>query len=104
MLKDIAIDNFLPTRQLGNRVVEAFEGKWKKYSEDKVAVNLFGDKRQLQRDINTAFGLQDSQQHIAQMESLLGISLESQPRSRRDIDAVYIVAGSSRTDANQAIY
>ncbi len=29
------------------------------------------------------------------MESQLGMGLESQPRSRRDIDAVYIVANSS---------
>ncbi|MCG9596530.1 penicillin-binding protein activator [Vibrio sp. Isolate25] len=84
-----------PQGRLGTRVVEAFEEEWKKYSKDKVAVNLFGDKRQLQRDINKVFGLQESQQHIAQMESLLAIPLESQPRSRRDIDAVYIVAGSS---------
>ncbi|ODS10388.1 penicillin-binding protein activator [Vibrio scophthalmi] len=84
-----------PQGRLGQRVVEAFEAEWKKYSNDKVAVNLFTEKRQLQRNINTAFGLQESQQHIAQMESLLGLSLESQPRSRRDIDAVYIVAGSA---------
>ncbi|KII79909.1 penicillin-binding protein activator [Vibrio renipiscarius] len=84
-----------PKGRLGQRVVEAFSEEWKKYSDNKVAINQFTDKRQLQRNINTAFGLQDSQQHIAQMESLLGIQLESQPRSRRDIDAVYIVAGSA---------
>ncbi|ROV61501.1 YraN family protein [Vibrio ponticus] len=84
-----------PKGRLGQRVVEAFDQEWDKYSTNKVAVNLFTDKRQLQRSINTAFGLQESQQHIAQMESLLGMQLESQPRSRRDIDAVYIVAGSS---------
>ncbi|WP_194436287.1 penicillin-binding protein activator [Vibrio fluminensis] len=84
-----------PKGRLGQRVVEAFDQEWDKYSTNKVAVNLFTDKRQLQRSINTAFGLQDSQQHIAQMESLLRMQLESQPRSRRDIDAVYIVAGSS---------
>jgi len=84
-----------PQGKLGQRVSEAFEQEWKKYSDNKVAVNLFTDKRQLQRNINSAFGLQASQQHIAQMESLLGIPLESQPRSRRDVDAVYIVAGSS---------
>jgi outer membrane PBP1 activator LpoA protein len=84
-----------PQGRLGSRVVEAFEQEWHKHSENKVAVNLFGDKRQLQRDINKVFGLQSSQQHIAQMESLLSIPLESQPRSRRDIDAVYIVANGS---------
>ncbi|WP_100752110.1 penicillin-binding protein activator [Vibrio salilacus] len=81
-----------PQGRLGSRVVEAFEQEWRKYSDNQVAVNLFGDKRQLQRDINQVFGLQGSQQNIAQMEALLDLALESQPRSRRDIDAVYIVA------------
>ncbi|GLT18524.1 lipoprotein [Vibrio zhanjiangensis] len=84
-----------PQGTLGTRVVEAFEQEWKKYSRNQVAVNLFGDKRQLQKDINKVFGLQESQQHIAQMESLLNIPLKTQPRSRRDIDAVYIVAGNA---------
>ncbi|OAJ92165.1 penicillin-binding protein activator [Vibrio bivalvicida] len=84
-----------PQGRLGSRVVEAFDKEWQKHSDTKVAINLFGDKRQLQRDINKVFGLQGSQQHIAQMDSLLDIPLESQPRSRRDIDAVYIVANGS---------
>lgn len=84
-----------PQSSYGERVVDAFDEEWAKYSNHKVAVNLFGDKRQLQRNINSVFGLQDSQQNIAQMEALLNIDLESQPRSRRDIDAVYIVASSA---------
>ncbi len=84
-----------PQSSHGERVVDAFNEEWRKYSNNKVAVNLFGDKRQLQRNINNVFGLQDSQQNIAQMESLLNIDLESQPRSRRDIDSVYIVASSA---------
>lgn len=84
-----------PQGNYGQRVVEAFNSEWRKYSKNKVAVNLFGDKRQLQRNINTVFGLQDSQQNIAQMDALVGIDLESQPRSRRDIDSVYIVANSA---------
>ncbi len=84
-----------PQSNYGERVVDAFNEEWRKYSSNKVAVNLFGDKRQLQRNINNVFGLQDSQQNIAQMESLLNINLESQPRSRRDIDSVYIVASSA---------
>lgn len=84
-----------PQGRLGSRVVEAFEKEWQQHSENIVAVNLFSDKRQLQREINKIFGLQSSQQHIAQMESLLAIPLESQPRSRRDIDAVYIVANGA---------
>ena len=84
-----------PNGAYGQRVVEAFNEEWRKYSSNKVASSYFGDKRQLQKNINNVFGLQESQQRIAQMQSLMRISLESPPRSRRDVDAVYIVARSS---------
>ncbi|MDV6252533.1 penicillin-binding protein activator [Vibrio sp. EA2] len=84
-----------PKGSYGERVVEAFNDEWNKYSSNKVATSYFGDKRQLQKDINDVFGLQESKQRIAQMQSLMKIKLETQPRSRRDVDAVYIVARSS---------
>ncbi|PIB18226.1 penicillin-binding protein activator [Vibrio rotiferianus] len=84
-----------PSGSFGQRVVEAFNAEWAKYSSNKVATSYFGDKRQLQKNINGVFGLQESQQRIAQMQSLLRTPLETQPRSRRDVDAVYIVARSS---------
>ncbi len=84
-----------PKDNFGQRVVEAFNQEWQKYSTNKVATSYFGDNRQLQKDINEVFGLQESQQRIAQMQSLMQIKLEAQPRSRRDVDAVYIVARST---------
>jgi len=84
-----------PNGAYGQRVVKAFNEEWRKYSSNKVASSYFGDKRQLQKNINNVFGLQESQQRIAQMQSLMRVSLESPPRSRRDVDAVYIVARSS---------
>ncbi|CAE6884230.1 Regulator of peptidoglycan synthesis that is essential for the function of penicillin-binding protein 1A (PBP1a) [Vibrio sp. B1FLJ16] len=84
-----------PKDNFGQRVVEAFNEEWRKYSTNKVATSYFGDNRQLQKDINDVFGLQESKQRIAQMQSLMQIKLEAQPRSRRDVDAVYIVARST---------
>lgn len=84
-----------PQGSYGERVVDAFNQEWHKFSKNAVATNLFGDKRQLQRNINDVLGLQESQQNIAQMNALLGMNFESQPRSRRDIDAVYIAASSA---------
>ena len=68
-----------PNGAYGQRVVEAFNEEWRKYSSNKVASSYFGDKRQLQKNINNVFGLQESQQRIAQMQSLMRISLESPP-------------------------
>ena len=45
--------------------------------------------------MNSVFGLESSQARIYQMNALTKIELESQPRSRRDIDSVYMVARSS---------
>ena len=81
-----------PKGSYGERVLQAFKEEWKKHSSTNVASRLFGDTRELQRDINDVFGLQESKQRIAQMESLTGVKLETQPRSRRDVDAVYIAA------------
>jgi outer membrane PBP1 activator LpoA protein len=84
-----------PYQSYGNRVIEAFKQEWAKENSTPVAVTQYRDKRQLQNTINTAFGLQGSQQNIAQVESMMGTQLESQPRSRRDIDVVYIAADSA---------
>lgn len=84
-----------PSGSYGKRVVEAFETEWAKHSQHAVSVTYVESKTRMQRDINNAFGLQESQQNIAQMQSILGTSLESQPRSRRDIDTIYIVADNS---------
>lgn len=84
-----------PKGSYGQRVAEAFNEEWRKYSPNKVATTYFGDNRQLQKDINDVFGLQESKQRIAQMQSLMQIKLETQPRSRRDVDAVYAVARSN---------
>ncbi|PWI34673.1 YraN family protein [Vibrio albus] len=84
-----------PKGSYGERIAIAFQDEWKKYSRNQAAVSYYGNRRQLQQNINSVFGLKESQSRIVQMENLLGSNIESQPRSRRDIDAVYINASSA---------
>ncbi|MEZ9847298.1 penicillin-binding protein activator [Vibrio breoganii] len=84
-----------PRGSYGQRMADAFNEEWNKNNETKSAVSYFRSKNQLQFAINTVFGLQDSQKRIAQMDKLMGMEMESEQRSRRDIDAVYIIAGDS---------
>ncbi|PKF79210.1 YraN family protein [Vibrio sp. vnigr-6D03] len=84
-----------PVGGFGERVTQAFKSEWEKYSKNPAAFSYFGNKSQLQKNINSVFGLADSQARIAQLNRLINIQTESQPRSRRDIDAVYVVAKSS---------
>lgn len=81
-----------PKGRLGERVAAAFEKEWQKYSKNEAAVSYFGNKAQLQNNINSVFGLNSSQARIAQLNKLINMETESQARSRRDIDSVYIVA------------
>ncbi|WP_413285834.1 penicillin-binding protein activator [Vibrio sp. MA40-2] len=84
-----------PKGSLGGRVATAFQNEWKKYSNTQAVVSYFGTTAQLQQDINTVLGIKESQSRIAQMENLVGMQLEHQARSRRDIDSMYIISKSS---------
>lgn len=84
-----------PRGSYGKRMADAFNEQWQNNNPTDSAVTYFSSMSQLQFAVNTVFGLQDSQQRIAQMNQLLGKELESTERSRRDIDAVYIVASDS---------
>ncbi|MCG7498189.1 penicillin-binding protein activator [Vibrio sp. Of7-15] len=84
-----------PSGKFGMRVVEAFNQQWKQLTNQAPENHFFGSKSQLQQQVNDVFGLKDSQNRIAQMKQILNIELETQARSRRDIDAVYMIANRS---------
>lgn len=83
-----------PQGRMGERLNQAFSDKWFQLTSQKPSTSYFGSKAQLQQKVNSVFGLESSQARIYQMNALAGIDLESQPRSRRDIDAVYMIATS----------
>ncbi|RXJ71902.1 LppC family lipoprotein, partial [Veronia nyctiphanis] len=78
----------------GKRVSEAFAKEWKKETNKSAQVDYFTDQATMQRKIQSVFGLFDSQKRIEQMKQLLSLDLESEQRSRRDVDAVYLVASA----------
>ena len=56
------------------------------------ATRQFSSRKQIQQEIASVFGLTDSQNRIKQMQQVLGMELEAEPRSRRDTDSVYLIA------------
>lgn len=84
-----------PQGKMGERLSQAFSDKWFQLTAKKPSVSYFGTKSQLQKKVNSVFGIESSQARIYQMNALTNMELEAQPRSRRDIDAVYMVAKSS---------
>ncbi len=84
-----------PKGAVGERVTAAFQSEWEKYSHNQAVISYFGEKSQIQQDVNRVFGIDASRSRISQMRGLMKRSLENQARSRRDVDAVYMIAKSS---------
>ncbi|PSW04598.1 penicillin-binding protein activator [Photobacterium lipolyticum] len=84
-----------PDNNFGQRVSDAFTEQWQQLTGKSPDARNFGSRKEIQQQIATIFGLNDSQARINQMQQLLEIELESQQRSRRDTDAVYLVASNN---------
>ncbi|MGF1713683.1 penicillin-binding protein activator [Photobacterium chitinilyticum] len=84
-----------PGNSFGERVSNAFIDQWQQLTGKSPAISSFSSRKQIQQQIATVFGLTESQARVNQMQQVLGLELESQPRSRRDTDAVYLVANKN---------
>ena len=84
-----------PGNAFGQRVSNAFIEQWQQLTGKSPAVRTFSSRKQIQQQIAAVFGLTESQSRIDQMQQVLGLELESEPRSRRDTDAVYLVANKN---------
>ncbi|MGF1870668.1 penicillin-binding protein activator [Photobacterium indicum] len=84
-----------PKSKFGQRVTDAFNEQWLQLTGRNADIDTFGSRKQIQQQISRIFGLNDSQARISQMNQLTGVKLESQQRSRRDTDAVYLIANKS---------
>lgn len=84
-----------PGNAFGQRVSNAFIEQWQQLTGKSPTRRTFSSRKQIQQQIAAVFGLTESQSRIDQMQQLLGLELESQQRSRRDTDAVYLVANKN---------
>ncbi|UTV28071.1 penicillin-binding protein activator [Photobacterium atrarenae] len=84
-----------PGNPFGERVSQAFINQWQQLTGHQPASSSFSSRKQVQQQIAAVFGLTESQSRIQQMKQLMGITLEAQPRSRRDTDAVYLIANKN---------
>ncbi|WP_199450468.1 penicillin-binding protein activator, partial [Vibrio harveyi] len=84
-----------PNNKFGQRVSAAFAEQWQQLTGKAPQLETFGSRKQIQQQIAAIFGLTESQNRISQMQKVVGRSLESQQRSRRDTDAVYLIANKA---------
>jgi outer membrane PBP1 activator LpoA protein len=93
----------LPKGGFGERISDAFTQRWHAIlasqgiaidddNQQSIEQRFFKDRKTMQKLIEQALGVSESQARIRHMKSLLGNSIEVEPRSRRDLDAIYLIA------------
>ena len=83
-----------PKNEFGQRVSQAFSSEWKKQTGIPAEISLFQNQASMQNAVKEAFDLSGSQSRIYKMNQLLNLKLKAEQRSRRDIDAVYLIASA----------
>ncbi|TEW54891.1 LppC family lipoprotein [Psychromonas sp. RZ22] len=96
-----------PKSDFGRRVAKAFEDRWQVLNQEQqeksdetiesypAETHLFSAKSQFAKFTADAMQTDESQQRINQMKAIVSSSLETEVRSRRDVDAIYIVGRRS---------
>ncbi|WP_245542690.1 penicillin-binding protein activator [Psychromonas ossibalaenae] len=84
-----------PDSAYGKRIASAFKQKWAELNPEKdntTEAYYFTDKAQLPKFIDQALQTGKSKSRISQMQAITKLPLKTEVRSRRDIDAIYIIS------------
>jgi len=82
---------------LGRRLSEQFVRQWQLQTDSSPETIAFKSKSKLGQAVENLLDVGLSKARIKEMETLFGNELETSPRSRADIDAVYVIANSQQT-------
>ncbi|WP_298941896.1 penicillin-binding protein activator [uncultured Psychromonas sp.] len=94
---------FAPNSDFGRRTSAAFEARWKELSRSQQAsgngvelypaeTHFFSKKTDYAKFLATALQTDKSKERNSQMQTVLGRKLETEIRSRADVDAIYIIS------------
>ncbi|MFQ6371943.1 penicillin-binding protein activator [Shewanella sp. YIC-542] len=78
---------------IGRRMAESFNASWQSLTDEAAEVHYFAPDN-MRDTVQTALGVSDSQHRIKQLRSVLGSQIKADFRSRRDIDAIYMICSN----------
>lgn len=84
-----------PSSKIGERLAAVFTTQWQTMTEEESEVYQYSSRADLQNTVAKLFAVDDSQQRIKLMKSLIGNDIKAKSRSRRDIDAIYLITKPS---------
>ena len=85
-----------PSSTWGNRGVDAFRETWQELGGELVDDKRYQDQRSYSKLIEGAVGVDKSKNRKRQLQRLLGTNIEFEPRRRKDIDFVFLLAYPSQ--------
>lgn len=77
----------------GRRMADSFNETWVKLTGEKAEVHFYQSGDRMKLAVQQAMGVKDSLERINKIKKLLGDDIKADFRSRRDIDAIYMIAG-----------
>ena len=79
---------------VGRRMAEAFNAKWQELTHEAAEIHYYKRGDEMKVTVQKSLGVIDSKERIARIKTLLGSKIEADFRSRRDIDAIYMIASN----------
>ncbi len=86
-----------PNNSNGQRLVEYFNTQWQRYSEVKPQVGFYASKDDMPKTITGLLEVDQSKERIKVVKSLFRQEVESETRSRSDVDVIYILGDATET-------
>lgn len=86
-----------PQSNNGQRLVERFKNQWALYSESEPEVGFYTDSKNMSDVVAALLEVDASKERIKEIKSLFRAEIESETRSRADIDSIYILGDSTET-------
>ncbi len=82
----------LPQGPLGQRTADGFSAQWQALTGGTPTAAFFSSREQLQATLRDTFGVEASQRRIDELQTIVGQPLTADPRSRQDVDALFLLA------------
>lgn len=79
-------------QEWSERASRAFSNEWESLGGKVVSTNRFRIDENFSKLVKDAMLIEESQTRARQLESLLGIKVESKPRARADVDMIFLIA------------
>ncbi len=79
---------------VGHRMADSFSKAWAELTGNTAEVHFYDGGDKMKVTVQKSLGVIDSKERIARVKALLGNKIEADFRSRRDIDAIYMISGN----------